>query len=908
MATSRGSRSRPARTTRPGEVGAVPPVPTGPPATLFVDAAARPARSRADLADAFFSLLLAALVLVAAVLAPGTTRALAVDVRAATGGLWQAVLVAPLAAFEGAATFLVPLAVLAQQWLRSGWHAAVRALLTLVAGTLLGVGVALGFMAAQPGTLTLGAPGDEIELRVVLNPFVAGLAAMLTIAGARSRSRLLRACWWVLGAVVLLLVLRGQMTLPAAAVMWLLGRACGQIARFVTGTPSGAATGIELVAAMRTAGVDATTLVRTDEVDAPAAWHVSAPTPLGYTETVHERPRPAEMTEAEMNDADGARGPGAERIAGDADPDAMRTRLRPRATATPAPDADAAALADAARRLVAPTRPGESTHRHYLAREASGNAADVLVLDAAQHEVTLLQEAWRRVVRPGLERHPSRSLDAAAERAALVTLGARNAGVRTAGLRGLAMTAGSALVVTEHVPGLRRLDALAPEELTDALLDDVWTQVRRAHRAGIAHLALSAASVVVDPTGAVWIRGWHDGEVASTEVARRIDLAQVLTLEANLVGTERALASATRSLSPQALMATAPLLQGPALPPATRAALVRPAALLGELREALVSELPEADLEPVQLRRFSWRSVVAAVVLVAILWALLTSLDVEAVLDAARSANPWWIVAAFAAGLLTYVGGGLTLAAFSPGRRVTVATASAVQLAARVVGIAAPAGIGPAAVNLRYLLRQGVTTTVSVATVALVQLNQFVVTVLVLALVAAFTGSFGAFGAPGPGSVWALLVVALLAAAVLAIGPLRRWLWRRTGPTLTRAWGRLTWLASHPGRLALGVLGAFVMTAGYVAAFGFALAAFGYALPLTQLALAYLVSSTLGSMVPTPGGIGPVEAALTGGLTLAGIPASVAVSTAVIFRLVTFWLPVPLGWLALRRLQRVGVL
>ena len=56
------------------------------------------------------------------------------------------------------------------------------------------------------------------------------------------------------------------------------------------------------------------------------------------------------------------------------------------------------------------------------------------------------------------------------------------------------------------------------------------------------------------------------------------------------------------------------------------------------------------------------RNLITAVVLVAAMWALLTSLNVEAVGDALRAANPWWMVAAFAVGVLTYLGGGITLA------------------------------------------------------------------------------------------------------------------------------------------------------------------------------------------------------------------------------------------------------
>jgi len=62
----------------------------------------------------------------------------------------------------------------------------------------------------------------------------------------------------------------------------------------------------------------------------------------------------------------------------------------------------------------------------------------------------------------------------------------------------------------------------------------------------------------------------------------------------------------------------------------------------------------------------------------------------------------------------------------------------------------------------------------------------------------------------------------------------------------------------------------------------------------------------VGSIVPSPGGIGPVELALTAGLAAAGVPYGVALSTAIVYRLVTFWIPIPVGWLSLQRLQKVG--
>ncbi|MDP9262258.1 MAG: flippase-like domain-containing protein, partial [Actinomycetota bacterium] len=45
----------------------------------------------------------------------------------------------------------------------------------------------------------------------------------------------------------------------------------------------------------------------------------------------------------------------------------------------------------------------------------------------------------------------------------------------------------------------------------------------------------------------------------------------------------------------------------------------------------------------------------------------------------------------------------------------------------------------------------------------------------------------------------------------------------------------------------------------------------------------------------TPGGLGFVEAGLVGGLTLAGVSPQDAVVATLVYRLVSFWLPIPAG-------------
>ncbi len=62
--------------------------------------------------------------------------------------------------------------------------------------------------------------------------------------------------------------------------------------------------------------------------------------------------------------------------------------------------------------------------------------------------------------------------------------------------------------------------------------------------------------------------------------------------------------------------------------------------------------------------------------------------------------------------------------------------------------------------------------------------------------------------------------------------------------------------------------------------------------------LAFCAAQVLGTMPLTPGGLGFVEAGLTGTLALAGVGGGAAVVATLAYRLVSFWLPIPAGAVA----------
>jgi uncharacterized protein (TIRG00374 family) len=71
------------------------------------------------------------------------------------------------------------------------------------------------------------------------------------------------------------------------------------------------------------------------------------------------------------------------------------------------------------------------------------------------------------------------------------------------------------------------------------------------------------------------------------------------------------------------------------------------------------------------------------------------------------------------------------------------------------------------------------------------------------------------------------------------------------------------------------------------------------AAPRPSLVLLAYASAQLLALIPfTPGGLGFVEAALVGTLTLAGVAPQDALLATLVYRLASYWLPIPAGGVA----------
>jgi glycosyltransferase 2 family protein len=228
-----------------------------------------------------------------------------------------------------------------------------------------------------------------------------------------------------------------------------------------------------------------------------------------------------------------------------------------------------------------------------------------------------------------------------------------------------------------------------------------------------------------------------------------------------------------------------------------------------------------------------------------------------------------------------------------------------VQLASSFVTLVTPAAVGGVALNVRYLQRRKIPAPVAVASIGLSQVVALVLHLLLLVVFGALTGAGDKNPIHAP--TWSYFAVGglfVLAGAALALPAGRRLVRARLSPTFGQVLPRLVEIAQSPAKLAEGTGGALLLSVSYIFCLAASVAAFGRSVPIAKIGFVYLTGSALGSIIPTPGGLGAVEAALTTGLIAAGIPSGVAGAAVLLFRLLTFWLPVPFGWVALNYLER----
>jgi uncharacterized membrane protein YbhN (UPF0104 family) len=541
----------------------------------------------------------------------------------------------------------------------------------------------------------------------------------------------------------------------------------------------------------------------------------------------------------------------------------------------------------------------DADHRTYLAATYDGQEFRVHVLDRDLIASGAVYSVYRLMrLRTEITAAPAISMERVAERRSLLAMLAGNAALPTPRLvAGVPCGPDAIVLVYSSVAGVPL------EHPSEAVLTELWNSIARLHDIRVSHHGLTAEAVLVDPNGHLALPVFTDGHPFATDLRISLDRVQLLVTTAQLVGPASAVRIARTVLSDDELAAALPLLQPIALSRETRAAMKSTPALLDDVRDQIQDQTSHPPPELSRVERFRPRTVVtivAVIVAVYLLVGQLGSVDLATVFSSAR----WeWVPLVLAASAATYVAAALSLTGYVRERLSFVRTVL-VQLAASFAGFVTPPSVGGLAVNIRYLRKANISTTGAATSVGMSQVINGVSHVLLLIVFAAATGTTAQHSLPIPG--WAFVALGGLVAVVLillAIPQPRRWVIARLVPPLREATPRLLNLVTNPLKLSEAILGMLALNVAYIAALWFATRAFDGHLDFLAVGVVYLAGAAIASAAPTPGGLGAVEVALSTGLTAAGMSGAAALSAVLLFRLLTFWLPVPAGWAALHWLQ-----
>jgi uncharacterized membrane protein YbhN (UPF0104 family)/membrane-associated phospholipid phosphatase/tRNA A-37 threonylcarbamoyl transferase component Bud32 len=539
----------------------------------------------------------------------------------------------------------------------------------------------------------------------------------------------------------------------------------------------------------------------------------------------------------------------------------------------------------------------------FVVRARDGQRWFVKAVGREQRDADLLYKLWRWAVYREIEDEtPFATPKQAVEHEAYLGLLAARAGVRTpAVLTAAPAREGQVLLVQQHVAG-QTLDRLDAAQVDDRLLAAVWAEVGRLRAAGIAHRDLRRANVLVDLDGRPWLLDFGFAEAAASPRRLAGDVAELLASLACLVGADRAVRSAIRSLGAEAVARALALLQPSALDAATRADLRARRGLLAELREqaAAATGTEPPRLEPlVRVRPRTLLLLVAGGFAVHLLLPQVGELpQTLATLRAAR----WdWLAVGLVLAAASYPAAAVAqLGAVDP--PLAVGPTTLVQVASSFANRLTPASLGGIGLNVRYLQRAGLDRSTAVGAVAVNTAAGALVHVLGLLVAVALLGRASAT-TPHVPEGWPVLValVAVLAAGGLLLwSPLGR---RRVVAPALRAGRELAGVLRRPGKAAQLLGGSAGVTLTYALTLACCLAAFNAHLPLAGTVAVYLAGAAVASISPTPGGLGAMEAALVAGLTAIGATAGPAIAGVLAFRLLTFWLPILPGWFAYRSLR-----
>ncbi len=219
-----------------------------------------------------------------------------------------------------------------------------------------------------------------------------------------------------------------------------------------------------------------------------------------------------------------------------------------------------------------------------------------------------------------------------------------------------------------------------------------------------------------------------------------------------------------------------------------------------------------------------------------------------------------------------------------------------VELAAAGINRLLPSGVGSMGLHGVFLHRRKHTVPEAVAVVSTNNALGLVTHLFLLAsIVMLDASSFESFRLKLPGWLPVVVLSAVVIVAVFMLVPATQ---QRVAAFLGNFWKSIRRYGNRPWHVVGAAASSLGITIINVLIFAIGAHAVGISASGIELFLVYTVGVLFGSVTPTPGGLGGVEAGLMAGLVAKGVPVTQALAAALTFRLATYWFPMIAGTVA----------
>lgn len=529
----------------------------------------------------------------------------------------------------------------------------------------------------------------------------------------------------------------------------------------------------------------------------------------------------------------------------------------------------------------------------------SGRTALVELYGPHQRSGGALRQLWGKLKLRDTETAPLvTSMRRAVEHRALMTIAIGDAGLANTATVALAPL-DRGWMLHSHKPArgtpIDRCAATTP-------VVRLWEALRILNDRQIAHGDLRSQHITVDD-GAVLFGSFGSAEYGATDAQLQSDIAQLLVTASALYDPKSAVCAAIEVFGADTILSASRRLTKVAVPRFIRRSVPDAGTVISAARAEVKRQTGADQIKPQTITRFTRSQMIQLVLFGALVYVAYPFISTAPTFfSELKTANWSWALVGLLVSALTYVGAAAALWACADGM-VNFWTLSIAQVANTFAATTTPAGVGGLALSTRFLQKSGLSAMRATAAVALQQSVQVIAHIALLVVFSAAAGASMNLSHFVPSATLLYLIAGVALGIIgtfLFVPTLRRWLSTEVRPKLNEVVGDLVKLAREPRRLALILLGCAGTTLGAALALWASIEAFGGGTTFVAVTVVTMVGGTLASAAPTPGGVGAVEAALIGGLAAFGVPAAIGVPSVLLYRMLTCWLPVFVGWPVMR--------